>query len=136
LGMASAATAAAAAADDSREVCGRAHLSCSITCCAPRPKRLCRCLQVRDERNFGSSLSPCPKLETIQCYKLWGLGGTVHELRLPECREISFWRCAGAAAAAYDATAAAAIKSCRAYGAPCMSFDYQSAQRSPSRSAR
>jgi hypothetical protein len=50
-------------------------------------------LQVRDERSFGSSLSACPKLEMIKSYKLWGLGGTLHELRLPECTEISFYRC-------------------------------------------
>jgi hypothetical protein len=49
------------------------------------------CLQVRDERNFGASLSACPKLEMFNCYKLWGMGGTLHELRLPECKEISLY---------------------------------------------
>jgi hypothetical protein len=49
-------------------------------------------LQVGDEQSFGSSLSACPKLESINAYKLWGLGGTLHEIKLPECTEISFYR--------------------------------------------
>ncbi|WIA41948.1 hypothetical protein OEZ86_009254 [Tetradesmus obliquus] len=49
-------------------------------------------VEVQDEAGFGSSLSACPKLEMMNCYKLWGLGGTLHELRLPECRELSFYR--------------------------------------------
>jgi hypothetical protein len=55
--------------------------------------------QVQDETEFGSSLSACPKLWQINCYKLWGLGGTLHELRLPECKEITLYRCAGMGAA-------------------------------------
>ncbi|WIA21518.1 hypothetical protein OEZ85_000719 [Tetradesmus obliquus] len=32
-------------------------------------------VDVQDEAGFGSSLSACPKLEMVNCYKLWGWEG-------------------------------------------------------------
>jgi hypothetical protein len=41
-------------------------------------------VDIRDDEDFGPSLSRSPKLESVMCYKLWGLGSTAeHALVLP-----------------------------------------------------
>lgn len=47
---------------------------------------------VYDSRSFGPSLNKCPKLKTLSCYKLWGLSGTTHKLRVPEAETLDFYR--------------------------------------------
>ncbi|KAF6250581.1 hypothetical protein COO60DRAFT_1646504 [Scenedesmus sp. NREL 46B-D3] len=42
---------------------------------------LCEHVELRDGRGFGSSLSSCPKLETVDCYKLLGLRGACDDLQ-------------------------------------------------------
>lgn len=49
-------------------------------------------LQVNNGKDFGQSLSACPKLKCFSAYKLWGLGGAKQKLILPECRSISLDR--------------------------------------------
>jgi len=44
---------------------------------------------------FGKSVSSCPNLESIHCYKLWGLGVTGIRpitLVLPKCETLDFYR--------------------------------------------
>ncbi|KAI9020428.1 hypothetical protein DFJ74DRAFT_673095 [Hyaloraphidium curvatum] len=51
---------------------------------------------VDDPHGFGPSLSRCPKLETVNCYKLWGLGvgsrSRGHRLALPSLEELDLYR--------------------------------------------
>jgi len=46
-----------------------------------------------DSCNFGPSLSKCPKLESFNSYKLWGLGSVrEHTLVLPNCNSFDMVR--------------------------------------------
>ena len=49
-------------------------------------------VDLSDPRGFGKSLSRSPKLNSVNCYKLWGLSGTKSSLVLPSCEHLKFYR--------------------------------------------
>jgi len=52
-------------------------------------------VHIDNPSGFGKSLSKCPNLESVDCYKLWGLGvpkSKTHVLVLPKCESLDFYR--------------------------------------------